>query len=76
MTITPFSPELAAELAQRESFLERTRQQRVSRAQALIRSASPLRVLRSIKVLYPYITLEGKTRYRKVRELRELPVSR
>ena len=76
MTILPFSPELATELAQREQFLERTRQERVSRAQALIRSAFPVRELRPISVLYPYITFEGETRYRKVREMRELPVSR
>lgn len=76
MTIIPFSPELAAELAQREQFMERTRQERVSRAQALIRSAFPVKELRPISVLYPYTTLEGQTRYRKVREMRELPVSR
>ena len=76
MTIStvPFSTELAVELAQREQFLERTRQQRLASAQALIRSAFPLTELRTIGVLYPYTTFEVKTRYRKVMETREVPV--
>ena len=49
MTVTtvPFSPELATELAQREAFLERTRTERIDRAQRLIRSAFPVTVLRT-----------------------------
>ena len=76
MTILPFSPELATELAQREQFLETTRQERVRRAQALIRSAFPVRVLRTVNVLYPYTTFEGTVRYRKVPEYREILVRR
>ena len=76
MTITtvPFSPELATELAQREAFLERTRQERIDRAQRLIRSAFPVTVLKTVFVLYPYRTFEGTIEYRKVPELRECRV--
>ena len=76
MTFIPFDPELALELAQREAFLERTRQQRIDRAQSLIRSAWPVTVLRTMNVLYPYTTFEGTIAYRKVPELREVRVRR
>ena len=66
MTITPFSPELATELAQREAFFEATRQQRVANAQSLIASCFPPTELRLVDVLVPYTTFEGDIRYRKV----------
>lgn len=72
MTTTTFSAELASELAQREAFHASTRAQRCSAAQCIIRTAKPLTVLRDVDILYPYKTLEGCTRYRKVTELREL----
>ena len=59
-----------------KSFLERTRQERIDRAQALIRSAFPVTVLRTINVLYPYTTFEGTIAYRKVPETREVRVRR
>ena len=78
MTVTtvPFSPELANELAEREAWHERTRQERIDRAQSLIRSAYPVTVLRTMNVLYPYTTFEGTIAYRKVPELREVRVRR
>ena len=74
MTTIPFDPALAQELAERESFLERTRTERVRKAQALIRSCLPPTEERLVSVLVPYQTLEGQTRYRKVPEWRILPV--
>ena len=74
MTITPIAVSLTEELAQREAFLERTRQQRVGAAQALIRSCSPLTELRLVNVLVPYRTLEGQTHYRKLPTWKEVLV--
>ena len=76
MTIstTPISTELAQELALREQFLERTRSQRVTSAQALLLSAFPPTVLKTVNVLYPCVLPNGKPGFRKVRESREAPV--
>jgi hypothetical protein len=76
MTVIDFDPALAAELAEREAWHERTRKERIDRAQRLIRSAYPVTVLRTMDVLYPYTTFEGEVRYRKVPELRECRVRR
>jgi hypothetical protein len=76
MTVIDFDPALAAELAEREAWHERTRQQRIDAAQRLIRSAFPVTVLRTVFVLYPYTTFEGTIGYRKVPELREVRARR
>ena len=76
MTIstTPISSELAEELALREQFLERTRSHRVTSAQALIQSAFPPTVLKTVSVLYPCVHADGTPGWRKVSETREVPV--
>ena len=74
MTTVPFSASLEAELAQRERWHNATRIQRCAGAQSIIRMASPLTVLKDVWVLYPYKSFEGHTRYRKVKECREVAV--
>ena len=76
MTIapTPIQQDIAQELALREQFLERTRSQRVTSAQALIQSAFPPPVLKTVSVLYPCVLPNGKPGFRKVSESREVPV--
>ncbi len=76
MTIstTPIQQDIAQELALREQFLERTRSQRVTSAQALIRSAFPPTVLKTVSVLYPCVHADGTHGFRKVSESREVPV--
>ena len=73
-TSVPFSPELANELAQRERFLQETRDRRVGSCMEVLRSATPPSVLTQVYVLYPYSSFEGRTRYRKVLEWRDIPV--
>ena len=60
-TVVPFDVTLTAELRERELQLERTRTERVARAQQLL-NAEP----RTIFVLQPFIDLEGNQRYWKV----------
>ena len=65
MAIVPIT-DAAIELAQRERFLEVTRQQRTDAARALIRECYS----HLVTVLRPYTTFEGQRRYRKVVERR------
>ena len=74
MTTVIFSASLAAELAEREQWHNSTRIQRCDGAKAIIQQASPLTVLKDVWVLYPYTTFENCTRYRKVKECREVAV--
>lgn len=69
----PFDPALATQLAERELALERTRSERVATAQRLITALPPM-VERTVRVLEPYVTLEGERRFRPVHRLRLLPV--
>ena len=61
----PFDPALSAELAQRELALERTRSDRVARAQRLL-TAEP----RTVFILKPFVDLEGHQRFYKVPRIR------
>ena len=74
MTTVPFSASLEAELAQRERWHNASRIQRCAGAQGIIRQALPLTVIKDVWVLYPYTTFENCTRYRKVKECREVAV--
>ena len=72
-TIVPFDPSLSAELAQRELVLEHSRSNRIATAQRLITALPPM-VERTVRVLEPYVTLEGERRFRPVLRSRLLPV--
>ena len=74
MTTTSFPSDLSTELALREQWDAEGRAARQEQLNVIIRRAMPLTVLSTVDVLYPYRDFEGRTRYRKVRETRELPL--
>lgn len=74
MTTIPFSPTLAAELAERERWHNESRAQRLAAARVLLVSAQPPMELRRYFRLVPYQTLEGARRWRKVAHWGQFPV--
>ena len=73
MTITPIAVSLAEELAQRERFLQETREARIADAQRLLKQCFPPTELRLVNRLVEYRTLEGLRRWRKVPTWLEVP---
>ena len=66
MKTTESLSELSIALAEQELELEATRSQRLLGSSSVIKSASLAFVEKQVRVFEPYITFEGKRRYRPV----------